>query len=291
MNNWESAANKIRRRPITIWNEIDISISEGLDLHDEGNFIATALYDLPLDDPELVLSFPDRDRLWLTEILFSAQKFSHVARLAKKRAEEGAVTWAATDAHHAVLLGVRAFLATLGVCICEGKARSHLVDFRPEKGSVDEAKKFRKTHGSVDGPTRVLSPRKQLVEQKDLFKLLERALNVVETVDDKDDLVNNVKILNLGSHKAERNRLLYQGDYWHWKDDITWPTIDVQLIEEYRKGVDGNAKDFVVLKRVSQLVLSNLRPLAEQISVWDDFFQPIHNDPDSAHDPLSFLPS
>jgi len=291
MKNWEAASSKIRRRTSDVWRGIDLALPVEIDIASEDVFISSALYEIEEPETELVLQFPERDRLWAAEIIISAQKYSHVARLTKKRAEEGAMTWAATDAHHAVLLGIKCFLSTLGIGICEGKNRAHLVDFRPECGNIDEARRFVKSYKSITSPVRVLTPSKQLFEQKDIFKLLERSLNIIDIPKNSENIIETIKTMNLGTHKAERNKLLYHGEYWHWHNDLTWPSIDIGVHQEIEKGLDGVLKDFFILKEVNKMVLINLKPCADYLNLWGQYLEPMRINMGEGHDPLSFLPS
>ncbi len=290
MKNWEAAANKVRQRSLDIWRDIKLEVPIEIDISADGEFITEAIQGLHIEEAEVILPFPGRDRLWLSEIIFSAQKYSHVARLTKQRAEEGFVTWAATDAHHAVLLGIKCFLSILGICVSQGNSRAHLVDFRPEQGSVDDKRKFRKRYKQIENPVRIMTPSKKLFEQKDIFRLLERAINICEATLDQDKELEVLKSMNLGMHKPERNRLLYEGEYWHWYQDIIWPSIDIRVKEEIKKGMDGMAKDFMVMKAVDNIVMRNLRPLADEFSLWDGYLEAVAEGPEGKHDPLASIP-
>lgn len=289
MKTWDAASSKIRKRNVNIWRELSITVPFEYDPSDPDAYFSSFLEENPPDSADLVLDRVDRDRLWAAEIVVSAQKFLHVLRLTVGRAKEGHVTWASTDAHHALLLGARCFLATLGVGICQGKNRAHIVDFRPEKGRPQEEKTFRKTHKGVINPLRVFTPNPKNIEQKKIFELFNRMLRIVDHEPLSESVVEQLALLKLGTHRSERNRLLYHGTHWHWLDDLTWPTIELAVQQERLKGSDGLTRDFFALSLMAELSFRTLKPLASSLLVQHTFLEPLLKDELCAEDPLSFL--
>ena len=289
MKSWDAASSKIRKRKVDIWRELNVELPFDYEPTDPDAYFSSYLEENPPGSPELVLDRVDRDRLWTAEIIITAQKFLHVLRLTVGRAREGHITWASTDAHHSLLLGARCFLATLGVGICQGKHRVHLVDFRPERGSPSEEQKFRKQHKGIQKPVRVLTPNPENMQQKQIFDLFNRMLRLVDHDPSSKFLVENLKLLELGAHKSERNRLLYHSHHWHWLDDLYWPTIEFAVKEEILKGSNGLTRDFHALTLMASLVFRTIKPLATMLLVQDSFFEPLSKDDLCDTNPLSFL--
>jgi hypothetical protein len=291
MQSWDAAFAKVRKRKIDVWNDLAVETPFEYDPSDTDSFFSSFLIENPPGHAELVLERVDRDRLWASEILITSQKFIHVLRLTSRRAQTGNVTWAATDAHHAVLLGIKCFLATIGVGICQGHNRVHLVDFRPELGTPQDEKKFRRQNKGVTNPLRVLTPTPKNLEQRHLFDAFNRLLKILVTDTARENLFEAANSLKLGTHQSERNRLLYHSDYWHWWGDLTWPTIDLGMEKEIGKNAEGLAKDFFVLKIIAEIVMGSIRPLGRTLAVEDTYFEPITMDDLCVEDALAFFPA
>ncbi|NNU81080.1 hypothetical protein HMH01_11595 [Halovulum dunhuangense] len=290
MKTWDSAWSKIRKRRMDVWRELRLDLPFEYDHLDPDAYFSSFLVENPPDDPDIVLERVDRDRLWASEIVITSQKYFHVLRLTSQRAADGHITWAATDAHHAVLLGVRCFLSTLGVCICQGKHRAHLVDLRPERGSPQDEKAFKKAYRNAPNPVRVLTPDTHEMGQKQIFDLFTRLLRTVIPSDECAKLIQDITALKLGAHKSERNRLLYHSHYWHWPEDINWPAIDLGIRDDRGLGAEGLTKDFFVLSLVAKLVENNVRPVSEYLQIKDTFFEPLYHDQRCTPDVLSCIP-
>ena len=273
-----------------VWRELSLATPFQYDHTDPDAYLSSFLLENPPDDPDIVLDRIERDRLWASEIVIAGQKFFHVLRLTSQRVVDGHVTWAATDAHHAVLLGVRCFLSTLGVCICQGKHRAHLVDFRPERGRPQDEKAFKKAYPNSPYPVRILTPDTQEMGQKQIFDLFNRLLRTATPAEECVQLIEDIKELKLGSHKSERNKLLYHSNYWHWPDDLNWPAIHLEVRNDMKLGVEGLTKDFLILSLLSELVRKNVHPLSEFLHIKTTFFEPLDVDDRCTLDPLSAIP-
>ncbi|MBB3996139.1 hypothetical protein GGR95_003807 [Sulfitobacter undariae] len=289
MKTWDAASSKIKKRKVIVWQELSVQTPFEYDPSDPDAYFSSFLEENAPEAADIVLDRVDRDRLWAAEIVVTTQKFLHVLRLTEGRAREGHVTWASTDAHHALLLGVRCFLATLGVGICQGRNRAHLVDFRPEKGRPQDEKAFKKQHRNVVNPLRVLTPTPKNIDQRQIFELFNRMLRVAVHEDSSKILVENLERLKLGAHKSERNRLLYQSSYWHWLEDLNWPAIEFEVRSEIPKGADGLTRDFFAVSLVADLVLRSINPLSSKLRIQKTFFEPLGHDGSCVADTLSFL--
>ena len=289
MKSWDAAFKKIRKRSVNVWQELSVQTPFLYDPSDPGSYFSSFLEENPPEEAELVFDRVDRDMLWAAEIVVTTQKFLHVLRLTVGRAREGRITWASTDAHHALLLGTRCFLASLGVGICQGRGRAHLVDFRPEKGSPQDVIAFKKQNRVVLYPLKVLTPTPKNIDQKPIFELFNRMVELVDHPVSSEDLVDAIVQLNLGAHKSERNRLLYQSSHWHWLDDMNWPAIEIAVADEVSKEGDGLTRDFFALSLVTKLVFQSVRPLSSKLIIQKTFFEPLWLDDLCVDDPLSFL--
>lgn len=289
MQSWEAAFKKIRKRNVNVWQELSVPTPFDYDPWAPDSYFATFLEENPPEAPDMVFERPDRDVLWAAEIMVTTQKFLHVLRLTVQRARAGHITWASTDAHHALLLGVRCFLTSLGVGICQGKGRAHLVDFRPEKGSPQDVKVFNKNNARTRFPVRVLTPAPKNIDQRPIFLLFNRMVNLVDHPVSSDQLIAALAQLNLGAHKSERNRLLYQSSHWHWLEDMNWPAIELAVMDEVAKESDGLARDFYALSLVTKLVFQSAKPLSSMLIVQKTFLEPLWQDDLCVDDPLSFL--
>lgn len=289
MQSWDAAFKKIRKRSINVWQELKVDTPFFYDPSAPDSYFSTFLEENPPENPEMVLERVDRDMLWAAEIVVTTQKFLHVLRLTVKRAKDGHVTWASTDAHHALLLGTRCFLASLGVGICQGKGRAHLVDFRPEKGSPQDEGVFRKKNRGVLFPLKVLTPTPKNIDQKLIFELFNRMVRLVDHPISSQELVDALIQLNLGAHKSERNRLLYQSSHWHWLEDMNWPAIELAVMDEIIKEGNGLTRDFFALSLVTKLVFQSAKPLSSKLIIQKTFLEPLWQDDLCVDDPLSFL--
>lgn len=289
MQSWDAAFKKLKKRSPDVWKGLSVATPFEFDPSDPDAFFSSYLQENPPEDAEIVLDRVDRDQLWAAEIVFTVQKFLHVFRLTRERAQSGNITWASTDAHHALILGARCFLTTLGVGICQGKNRVHLVDFRPESGTPQDQLKFTKQYKHIDNPLRVLTPNPKNMEQKLIFELFNRIVRLIKERGTQEDVLTNLEELKLGAHKSERNKLLYHSNHWHWFDDLNWPSIDLNVKDEILKCADGLTKDYYALGLMADLVLTSLTPLGSHLRTNSSYFEPLHNIKLEGANILSFL--
>lgn len=289
MQSWDAAFKKLKKRSPDVWKELSVATPFEFDPSEPDSFFASYLQENPPEDAEIVLDRVDRDQLWAAEIVFSAQKFLHVFRLTKERAQSGNITWASTDAHHALILGARCFLATLGVGICQGKSRVHLIDFRPESGAPQDQAKFKKKYKHLESPLGILTPNPKNMEQKQIFELFNRLVRLITERGARETILSSLEELKLGAHKSERNKLLYHGNHWHWLDDLNWPSIDLNVKQETLKGADGLTKDFYALSLMADLIFTSITPLGSHLMINSSYFETLPDIKREGADPLLFV--
>lgn len=272
MNKWSSAFDKLRERN---WQEIcsqfEISTPFIFDSSKYDTDVGEIVEDVSGDDfkeGSYVVELPGRDLILAQEALFYVAKFSHVLDCARKLAERGAVTWSSSDAHHASILGARAIVALFGVLPCRLGDRNVILDFRPELGRIDYRRKFRRANRDKQNPVLVLIPREKLLEQRHVWLLLNRILRVCEFSEgEMAATADSLAAIKTGSHKPNRNKLLYAPNYWTWKRDLSAPYIPKKDVESFLKGdEDDRFIDFYVCRLVNKLLLLLLKDLADNLS-------------------------
>lgn len=182
-----------------------------------------ANWDRVNSESNTIIDLPGRDINYVTDTLIAAAKFFHVVDCARSQVSRGAMTWAIVDSYHAALIGARLVSAMFGVLSYSVRGRTILVDFRPELGSVDDVKSFRKAAKGLNEPIRILCPQPKYLEQADAWALVVRLCTIAE----KDSAPEDVAILEAlratagEKVSAFRNAMLYDSISWEWPDDLS----------------------------------------------------------------------
>lgn len=244
MRDWRAASEKIRRRTV-------LEIAESLAIESPFHFSAVSTqsdtsayldsnWDILAGAPDYVLSFPGRDASYVNDSLICVAKFWHVVERARTNFDLGALTWTVVDAYHACLLGARAISALSGVLSYSLRGRTVLVDFRPEFGSPDDRKAFKKAHGAVDDPVRVLRPlNRQLLEQKDTWAVLTRICALSTATDPNKDCYSRISSFAEQPLSQPRNMVFYDSVAWLWRTDFRVQGDGVEF-EQSVASLDGN---------------------------------------------------
>jgi hypothetical protein len=172
-----------------------------------------------------IMSLPGRDMNLVRDTLMAASRFYHVIDCARAQVRRGAMTWAMVDSYHASLVGAKAMCALYGLFAYGVRDRTVLVDFRPELGSVDDAKKFRKANKGVDQPIRVLIPKAKYLEQQDAWALVTRLCNITPSPPENADMIGRIKEAAGSPLSAFRNGTLYDSVAWQWPIDLASPRM------------------------------------------------------------------
>lgn len=228
MKDWASAGDKIRRRSFphlieSLKIETPFAFDPENSFSEVPDFIETN-WDSIKDSSDTIISLPGRDVNFTRDCLISIYKFFHVLECARSQFERGALTWMMVDAYHASLLGARSLCALFGVLSYSVKGRTILIDFRPEFGSVDDMKRFRKEYHRADNPIRVLQPAARLLEQKDVWTILKRICNVCERLDGMTDALDKLSATAAKPLSQIRNQVLYDSVFWQWRADFSSTT-------------------------------------------------------------------
>jgi len=244
---WVDVINSVALRPPVNIDIADLSLSFEQNLSQE----------LIGDEDRLnkVVSFPGKQMTHVRDTLLAIGKAYHVLACSQDSLRLGRFSWATIDAHHASLLAVRAIVSLAGVVICSHPPGYVLVDAYPESASQRNVKKSRRIDKNALSPIRLLRKKGQLIEQGELWSLLNRILQVVKFTDEKVDKARDLVVMNLGSHRPFRNRIIYDLNSWPFFHDLLSPSSPLTahsglVAEEDNSGIP----DFNVAEKIFDLL-------------------------------------
>jgi hypothetical protein len=278
LRSWEAAFDKISRREfVEVIESLDVSPPFDFDFKCHLSEVPEFISDV-LDSEEIPLqkafALPGRDVLYVGDTLACISKFLHVVESCRIHANRGALTWALVDAYHASILGARAICAQLGIMQYSVNGRTILVDFRPEFGSPQDSRKFRKNFGNLESPARFLVPQPKHLEQKHVWKLVGRMMRLCTTgTSDITTPCQKIEELSKSSPGAERNAVMYDSIGWRWRDDHTGTDRPPGLSD-----ADINSRLFEVqanmelLDNIYLIVIDHLEAMSAKISLSLDSF-------------------
>lgn len=270
MSKWDSSFQQLRRRcAADVYADMEITAPFLFDVKGQASdlpsYIESQWDELGHIDNSII-DLPGRDMNMVRDMLMAASRFYHVIDCVRAQVRRGAMTWAMVDAYHATLVGAKAMLALYGVFAYGVRGRTVLVDFRPELGSVDDAKKFRKANKSVEQPIRVLIPKVKYLEQQDAWALVCRLCNITPSSSEDANIVGRIKDAASSPLSALRNQTLYDSVAWQWPSDLASPRMDVpsRLI---LIGAENEAQSLSLeaLSTLFEFVTEHIRRLGEAI--------------------------
>ena len=255
MTKWDGAFRTIRRRSteeiaegLAVAPPFDFRADE--DRSDIPDFIDASWHENGTEI-DSVVSLPGRDVNYARDTLICAKKYLHVLESVKSQVNRGCMTWAMVDAYHAALLGTRLFGAVYGVLSYSARGRTVLIDYRPDLGSPDDVKAFKKIAKGIDFPIRVLKPQPKHLEQSDAWSLVTRLCAIARP--QAADLPRLLSIKNLSEKKlsAFRNGILYDSVAWEWLDDFN--TVGVPRETTHVRLADDDASQTLTLQVLSEM--------------------------------------
>ena len=181
-----------------------------------------------------VFSAPAKSQPYVHDSIFLFLKAEHAAREALLSFHSGRGTWALMDAHHASLLYAKTVCAFFGVHILTYRNRSYVIDYFPEVGAETQRRAFRKKYINIADPIRVMRWRSDLIAQRELWEIFLRIVAVCSFNDSRDSNFELLRQQGLGSHKPERNKILYWLGHWTFPDDILYPSMNLEFCRELR---------------------------------------------------------
>ena len=231
MSKWEGAFGQVRRRTaeevrMSLNVETPFLFDVQAQVSDVPDYIDSQ-WDSIGSSENSVISLPGRDMNLARDTLMAASKFYHVIDCARSQVRRGAMTWAMVDAYHASLVGTRAMFALYGLFAYGVRGRTVLVDFRPELGSVDDARNFRKANKGTADPIRVLIPKPKYLEQQDSWALVTRLCNLTQFPPEDDALIGRIKEAAAAPLSGFRNVMLYDSVAWEWLTDLVSPRVSL----------------------------------------------------------------
>lgn len=226
---WDASFNQVRRRSVSDVHA-NLAITTPFlfnvrgEVSDVPSFIEGRLATIPGEE-DSVISLPGRDVNLVRDTLMAASRFYHVIECARAQVRRGSMTWAMVDAYHASLVGAKVIFTLYGLFTYSVRDRTVLVDFRPELGSVDDTKKFRRANRDVEQPIRVFTSKAKYLEQKDAWALVTRLCNITHASSEGADLVGRIKEAAASPLSALRNHTLYDSVAWQWPSDLASPRM------------------------------------------------------------------
>jgi hypothetical protein len=150
----------------------------------------------------------------------------------------GQPTWASVDAYHFSLLGCRALLAFLGIHIVHLRDTRCILDVFPQGNLEQTKKKFKKNNPGLQNPARLIY-RSQggLIEQRSMWAILVRVLNVAKLPTELEKSVNVIKELGTGFGRS-RNDMLYGNAHWLYDEDFLQPSVSVEIQHDIHRYAD-----------------------------------------------------
>jgi hypothetical protein len=172
-------------------------------------------------------SLPGKRASFAADAMSTLSKFYHVLGCSRLLMSSGAMTWSVSDGYHTSMLGARAILASFGILPYSFPGRTVLVDFFPEYGTKDQRRAFQKATKGIGEPVRLMTPASSpLLEQKELWKFIERLSNVADLTSPTElRLFPQITELLKERPWATRNKSLYDAVEWIWPDDIGMPPV------------------------------------------------------------------
>jgi hypothetical protein len=215
---------------------------------------------------DIVMSLPGRDLNFTRDTLISLVKFYHVVECARAELQRGAATWTLVEAYHAALLGSRALSAIYGILTYSVRGRTLLVDYRPEFGSTDHRKSFKKEHREIENPIRILTPEKALLlEQRDSWALLERLCNITNNEESRKRIGGLKEICDLPLSRL-RNSILYDSVFWMWRDEFALEEVDITVATSRISGDDEDVRNLAdSLFSILKIATDYTKEFCEQI--------------------------
>jgi hypothetical protein len=202
-------------------------------------------------ETDTIISLPGRDVNFVRDVFMCATKYFHVLESVKRNIQHGSMTWAMVDAYHAALLGTRLFGAIYGILSYTIRGRTVLIDYRPNLGSPDDVKAFRREAKGVDDPVRLLRPQPKHLEQADAWALVTRLCSISRPQAEDVDTLRLIKELSQEKISAFRNLVLYDSVAWEWLDDFGTPPASLEIRQD--RLADINSNQTLTLQILSQM--------------------------------------
>lgn len=269
MRDWASAGDRIRRRSaLAVIRSLEVQTPFHFDPQSSESEVPDFLEQAwdGLTPHDHVADLPGRDVNFARDMLITVTKFYHVSHCTDQRLASGALTWSLVDAYHAAFLGARAIAAMYGILTYTVRRRTILIDFRPELGTVDEARKFRREHRAFDEPIRILRPTKHLLDQGEAWKLLTRLAAITNDIEDERKFASELADLSKAPSNQLRNKLMYDSVYWTWPADFGIVSPTSEWIEANFDKADVDVLDLLTqLQTLTEAVNRYASELSRQI--------------------------
>ena len=271
VSKWDGVFQQIRRRSAAdVRTDLDVAVPFLFDVQGQESDLPgylDAQWDTLSGHENLIINLPGRDMNLVRDTLMAASRFYHVIDCARAQVRRGAMTWAMVDSYHASLLGAKAMFALYGVFAYGMRDRTVLVDFRPELGSVDDAKKFKKANKEVENPIRVLIPKAKYLEQKDAWALMTRLCNITQTTLENAELIRRIKESAESPLSAFRNATLYDSVAWQWPSDFVSPRMALaNRIARIAAEDEFQSASLKALAAIFEFVTANMKELGSAVS-------------------------
>jgi hypothetical protein len=150
----------------------------------------------------------------------------------------GQPTWASVDAYHFSLIGCRTLLAFLGIHIVRLRDTRCVLDVFPEGILSQTIRKFKQENPWLTSPARLIfRARGGVIEQREMWSILIRALNVAKLPTSIAAYVNVIRELGAGFGRS-RNEMLYGSSQWLYEEDFLSPNISVEIEDDIHSYTD-----------------------------------------------------
>lgn len=271
VSKWNGSFQQIRRRSAAdVRTDLEVTVPFLFDVQGEESDLADYLdaqWGTLSGSETSVISLPGRDMNLVRDTFMAASRFYHVIDCARAQVRRGAMTWAMVDSYHASLLGAKAMFALYGLFTYGVRDRTVLVDFRPELGSVDDAKKFRKANKGVEQPIRVLIPKAKNLEQQDAWALVTRLCNITQTTPENAELIGRIKEGAGSPLSAFRNATLYDSVAWQWPCDLASPRMaPAKRVARIAAEDEFQSASLKALAAIFEFVTANIKELGDALS-------------------------
>lgn len=159
----------------------------------------------------------------LAEALFLYQKATNVRRSVEVLSNNGKQSWCMFNAYHCAYISAKGILTLLGVPLAY-LHRQVLIDLFPEK-----PQRPTKKHPVGDpGATEFLVLPLSNLDQRGLWKIFQRLINVSKVDCWQESLLGRLKKLNPDDITPPRNHFLYKAAYWPLEDVTSDMAFDVE---------------------------------------------------------------
>jgi hypothetical protein len=271
VSKWDGSFQQIRRRSAAdVRTNLNVAVPFLFDIQGQESDLPGYLdsqWETLTRSENSVISLPGRDMNLVRDTLMAASRFYHVIDCARAQVRRGAMTWAMVDSYHASLLGAKAMFALYGLFAYGVRDRTVLVDFRPELGSVDHAKKFKKANKTVEHPIRVLTPKPKHLEQQDAWALVTRLCNITLTTPEDVELIDRIKESAGSPLSAFRNATLYDSVAWQWPSDLAPPRMTpANRIARIAAEDEFQSTSLKALAAIFEFVTANIKKLGSGLS-------------------------